>query len=188
MTQGPPAPVLRPLVRADVVEVVRLERELFGPSAWSTAMVQEELDGPGRWYVGLDQDGPGAPGPVGARPSPALIAYAGLWFDGEVAQVMTIGVAPAQQGRGLGSLLLDALLDRARGFAARAVLLEVRVDNAAAIGLYERAGFRTIGRRRRYYQPEDVDAFTMELALQPEQQPRPGRGAAEGSSTPGPGE
>ncbi|MBO1752303.1 ribosomal protein S18-alanine N-acetyltransferase [Actinotalea sp. BY-33] len=190
MTQRPPAPALRLLLPADVAEVVRLERELFGPSAWSAAMVREELDGPGRWYVGLDAEGPGAPGPVGARPSPALAAYAGLWFDGEVGQVMTIGVAPAQQGRGLGRLLLDALLDRARELGARAVLLEVRVDNAPAIGLYERAGFRTIGRRRRYYQPEDVDALTMELALQaePEQPPVPWRGVVEGSSTPGPGE
>lgn len=115
-------------------------------------MVLEELDGPGRWYIGLEQDGD-------------LMAYAGSWFDGQVAQVMTIGVAPSAQREGWGARLLEALIAHARGVSAEAVLLEVRVDNAPAIALYERFGFRTIGIRPRYYQPEDVDAQTMHLPL-----------------------
>lgn len=151
---------VRPLRPGDVPRVVELERELFGPSAWSEAMVREELEAPGRWYVAVDeeQDGP-------SLLPPRLMAYAGLWFDGDVAQVMTIGVAPAAWRRGLGSALLGALVEQARTLGAGAVLLEVRVDNEAALALYERFGFTVLGRRRRYYQPEDVDAFTMRLVL-----------------------
>ncbi|WP_149204248.1 ribosomal protein S18-alanine N-acetyltransferase [Actinotalea subterranea] len=155
MTAEAPAEV-RSLTDADVAEVVRLERALFGVSAWSEAMVREELAGPGRWYVGLDDDGAAAGG---------LAGYAGLWFDGDVAQVMTIGVAPHAQRCGLGARLLQALVDEARRLRASAVLLEVRVDNAPALALYERFGFTVLGRRRRYYQPEDVDAFTMRRLL-----------------------
>jgi ribosomal-protein-alanine N-acetyltransferase len=62
-------------------------------------------------------------------------------------------------------VLLDALVDHARSRRADAVLLEVRVDNGPALALYERSGFVRMGRRRGYYQPENVDAWTMRLDL-----------------------
>ncbi len=49
------------------------------------------------------------------------------------------------------------------------MMLEVRADNAAALRLYERAGFVLLSTRRRYYQPGDVDALVMrKLLLQEE--------------------
>lgn len=45
------------------------------------------------------------------------------------------------------------------------MLLEVRVDNDPALALYRRFGFARMGLRRRYYQPENVDAYTMSLDL-----------------------
>ena len=155
---------VRPLTRSDVPRIMALERALFGRSAWTELMVREELDAPGRWYVGVDGDDL-VRGDAGLTAPSRCIAYAGLWFDGDVAQVMTIGVAPAAQRRGLGSVLLDALVTRARALGAESVVLEVRVDNAPAIALYERFGFVVLGRRKRYYQPEDVDAWTMRLPL-----------------------
>lgn len=145
---------LRPLVPADLDALEAMEHALFGAGAWSRVSLAEELDGPGRWYVGA-QD----------RDSGELVGYAGLWFDGDDVQVMTIGTRPDAQGRGVGRLLLDALLGRARELRARGVLLEVRVDNAPALRLYERAGFERFGRRKGYYQPENVDAWTMRLRL-----------------------
>ena len=44
-------------------------------------------------------------------------------------------------------------------------MLEVRADNAAALALYEQAGFATISLRRRYYQPGDIDAVIMRKDL-----------------------
>ncbi|GGC10254.1 ribosomal protein S18-alanine N-acetyltransferase [Cellulomonas carbonis] len=143
---------VRALATADLPRLVELEHVLFGASAWTLGMLTEELGAPGRAYAGVDADG-------------VLVGYAGLWFDGDVAQVMTIGVDPAAQRRGIGTSLLAWVVDTARDLGASAVLLEVRVDNDAAITLYERHGFEVLGRRRRYYQPEDVDAFTMRLAL-----------------------
>lgn len=155
---------LRPLTTADVPRVVQIESALFGPSAWSESMVREELDARGRWYVGVDGEEP-VPGDVSLTSTSRCIAYAGLWFDGDVTQVMTIGVAPSAQRRGLGRLLLGALVGRSRELGAASVLLEVRVDNEPAIALYERFGFVVLGVRKRYYQPEDIDAWTMRLSL-----------------------
>ena len=127
---------LRPLVATDVPLVAELERQLFGPSAWSEPMIAGELHAPGRWYLAAVQG------------QDTLVGYAGLWFDGDAGQVMTIGVAPTLQRQGIGTLLL-----------------EVRVDKAPAMALYERFGFTILSRRRRYYQPEDADAWTMRLEL-----------------------
>lgn len=160
------AATLRPLTPADVPRVVELERQLFGPSAWSEAMIAGELHAPGRWYL------------AAVEGDDALVGYAGLWFDGDVTQVMTIGVAPVVQRHGVGAALLTALIERSRELGASAVLLEVRVDNVPAMTMYERFGFTVLGRRRRYYQPEDADAWTMRLELtapesEPESEPVP---------------
>ena len=143
---------VRALTAADLPAMEVMEHELFGTGAWSVAMLAEELVGPGRWYVGVEVDG-------------LLVGYAGLWFDGDDAQIMTIGTATARQGHGLGRVMLDALVARARELGAASVLLEVRVDNVPALRLYERAGFDRLGRRRGYYQPENKDAWTMRLDL-----------------------
>lgn len=146
------AAAVRPLGLVDVAAVATLERELFARSAWTEVMIREELGGLGRFYVGVDDD-------------EGLAGYAGSWFDGDVAQVMTIGVARRAQRRGLGRLLLHALLERAVADRASAVLLEVAVTNEPALALYRSEGFEVLARRRRYYQPEDLDAWTMRLAL-----------------------
>jgi ribosomal-protein-alanine N-acetyltransferase len=122
-------------------------------------MLADELAGLGRWYVVAE---PAVRDAVGGPP---VVGYAGLWFDGDVAQVMTIGVDPAYQRQGVGRELLRALLDRSRQLRATAVLLEVRVDNVPALAMYESFGFERLGVRKRYYQPEDVDAYTMRLDL-----------------------
>ncbi|MET4225506.1 ribosomal protein S18-alanine N-acetyltransferase [Oerskovia enterophila] len=150
---------LRPLRAADLPRVVRLEQELFGSSAWTYGMLAEELGALGRWYVSAEPVRLYAAGPQ------ELIGYAGLWFDGDVTQIMTIGVDPQYQHLGIGSVLLTALIDRSRQVGASAVLLEVRVDNDAALAMYGKFGFEQLGIRKRYYQPEDVDAYTMRLEL-----------------------
>jgi len=156
---------LRPLVAADVPRVLELESELFGAGAWSEWMIRDELAGRGRFYVALEVGRDGHGDDDGDPAGTGLVGYAGTWFDGVDAQVMTLGVASAAQGRGYGRVLLDALLAHERGRGAQHVFLEVRVDNGTAISLYEAAGFERLGVRRGYYQPENVDALTMRLAL-----------------------
>ncbi|GEL96624.1 ribosomal protein S18-alanine N-acetyltransferase [Cellulomonas terrae] len=143
---------VRALTPADLPALERMEVELFGPAAWSPESLAAEIVGPGRWYVGATVGG-------------ELVGYAGLWFDGFDAQVMTIGTDERFQGQGLGRLMLANLLDRAREVGAAVVLLEVRVDNLAALHLYESVGFERLGKRRGYYQPGNIDAWTMRLDL-----------------------
>jgi ribosomal-protein-alanine N-acetyltransferase len=151
---------LRPLESRDFDRVLELERELFGPGAWTYGMLAEELAGFGRWYVVAESTD--VLYEFGRRP---VVGYAGLWFDGDDAQVMTLGTARSYQHRGVGRALLQALVDRARTLRAGALLLEVAVDNSHALALYEQFGFVRLGIRKRYYQPEDKDAYTMRMDL-----------------------
>ncbi len=149
---------LRAMRSGDLPRVAALEVELFGVGAWSLAMLEGEWAGPG-WYIVATVPGtiPGAERVVG---------YAGLQCDGEAADITTIGVAPHAQRLGIGSMLMDALHERARLLGAGAVFLEVAVTNSAAISLYERYGYERLGVRKRYYQPENLDAYTMRLTLE----------------------
>jgi ribosomal-protein-alanine N-acetyltransferase len=130
----------------DIPAVAALEQALFpGDSPWTQAMFWSELAA-GHHYV------------VVCLPDGVILGYAGLAAGPDDADVQTIGVAPAAQGRGIGRRLLRDLLAAA---GPRAVHLEVRTDNAPAIALYESEGFTRIGLRRRYYQPSGADAYTM---------------------------
>ncbi|WP_267242921.1 ribosomal protein S18-alanine N-acetyltransferase [Streptomyces sp. PR69] len=154
------APVLREMRWWDLEQVLALEQALFPEDAWSPGMFWSELAharGPRatRRYI------------VAERPADGrIVGYAGLGAAGGLGDVLTIAVAPEEQGGGLGSLLLTELLRHATAFECDEVLLEVRVDNTRAQKLYERFGFEPIGFRRGYYQPGNVDALVMRLTVQ----------------------
>jgi [ribosomal protein S18]-alanine N-acetyltransferase len=67
------------------------------------------------------------------------------------AEILSIAVASARQGRGLARQLLDTNLRRLAALGARSVFLEVEEGNVSARRLYRRAGFREVGRREAYY-------------------------------------
>jgi len=73
-------------------------------------------------------------------------------FAGGEAEILSVAVASARRGRGLARALLNLHLRRLAGLGAGAVFLEVDEDNEPARRLYQRAGFREVGRRPGYYQ------------------------------------
>ncbi|HKN69409.1 MAG TPA: GNAT family N-acetyltransferase, partial [Gemmatimonadaceae bacterium] len=78
-----------------------------------------------------------------------------------------IAVLPGEQRRGVGTLLLDDFLDRAREKGGSRVHLEVR-DGNPAIDMYRSAGFSPVGRRRNYYHATSgrrYDAITLAYQL-----------------------
>jgi ribosomal-protein-alanine N-acetyltransferase len=83
-------------------------------------------------------------------------------------EVLTLGVSGAARRRGVARALMCAVLGAAREAKAEAVFLEVAMDNAAAVGLYEGLGFARAGLRPAYYDrgPRGrVDALVMRLDL-----------------------
>jgi ribosomal-protein-alanine N-acetyltransferase len=147
----PPDVVIDVLQAADADRCAALEQVLFpGDEPWSAAAFREELRA-GHTYLAARIDG-------------ELVGYGGIAVvgspPGAEAEIHTIGVDPAQQGRGIGRTLLRGLLTAADALHAT-VFLEVRTDNEPARALYESEGFAVVGLRRRYYRPSGADAHTM---------------------------
>lgn len=135
---------------ADADRCGELEAQLFpGDDPWPATAFIRELESEHNHYVA-------------ARVDERLVGYAGITRLGRKPpfeyEIHTIGVDPAHQGAGIGRELLNRILDIAVGGV---VFLEVRTDNAAAIGLYESVGFTKMGLRKRYYRVSGADAYTM---------------------------
>ena len=91
----------------------------------------------------------------------AIVGFAGLWLMIDEAHITTIASHPDHRGRGVGELMLGALIDIGYEIGARHVTLEVRVSNHIAQNLYRKYGFRDAGIRRRYYSDNHEDALIM---------------------------
>lgn len=102
-----------------------------------------------------------------AAAAPLLGYFLAMKGVGEM-HLLNISVAPAQQGRGLARLMLDALCRLCREQACEQLWLEVRASNDRARALYHRYGFVEVGLRRAYYpvlQGPREDALVMNLVL-----------------------
>ena len=136
---------IAPMAATDAPRCAELEHVVFdGDDPWGPEAFLEALAA-GHHYLS-------------AREGESLIGYVGLARAGKEAEVHTLAVDPAHQGRGIGRALLRAVLDHAVG--AR-VFLEVRTDNEPAIQLYRSEGFTVVGIRRGYYRPSGADSLTM---------------------------
>lgn len=81
------------------------------------------------------------------------------------AELETIAVAAEGQRRGLGSRLLNALIEELRSEQVTQLILEVRASNRVAVGFYSAHGFGETGRRPRYYADPEEDAVLLGLRL-----------------------
>ncbi|PVE97134.1 ribosomal protein S18-alanine N-acetyltransferase [Microbacterium sp. TPD7012] len=145
---------LRPAIPADLDAIMLIENRSFPTDAWSAETMAAELASPHGQYLIDEHDG-------------VVIGYGGIRaLQGSAdADIQTIALLAGHRGEGRGRALLRALLAAARERGAREVFLEVRADNPAAAGLYLAEHFEEIGRRPRYYQPDDVDAIVMRRDL-----------------------
>ena len=149
---------VRDLTSEDLGWVADQEKAIFGTSAWSPELIAADFAQGLRRYRGLDIDG-------------ALAGYAVYGFDGDAFHLMNLAVAPGARGEGLSRVLMDDFLAEARRLGVAEAWLEVAVTNDAALALYRSHGFEEVRVRRRYYQPEGVDALVMRLRIDPVTEP-----------------
>jgi [ribosomal protein S18]-alanine N-acetyltransferase len=76
-------------------------------------------------------------------------------------------LVPAHARRqGIGGMLVQTVLAWARDRGAKEIWLEVRESNTRALGLYQRCGFTTAGRRPGYYVDPPEDALLMRCRIE----------------------
>ena len=149
-----PQPSTLRSMREDDLEAVHAIEVRAYPFPWTLGIFRDCLHADYQAWVLLLHDG-------------EVIGYFMMSLAAGEAHLLTVCVAPEQQGRGYGRTLLRAILQIARGRGAQRVFLEVRPSNTGAIALYFDEGFNEIGRRPRYY-PAKVgreDALVMAIEL-----------------------
>ena len=150
-TRATALPRLRALREADIDALLEIESTSFS-DPWNRAMFSEELSAPGRAWIVAEDGG-------------CVVGYAGIAVLVDEAHLMNIAVRQDLRGAGLGNRLLQRAIELAVESGASALTLEVRASNGAAIALYESAGLRIEGVRRRYYADTGEDGLVMTLDL-----------------------
>ena len=143
-----------PMTPADIGEVLALEEDVY-PHPWSRGNFVDSLNsGYTAWLV---RDGIGE-----------VVGYFLLMSAVDEAHLLNVAVAAHYQRSGLGKYLLDKIAACARGLFAASILLEVRPSNLRALKVYEKYGFKEIGRRKGYYPAHNglrEDAIVMRYTL-----------------------
>ena len=163
----PVAPEMVPIARDDAAALSRLHGLAFDApgGGWGAGEFATLLGQPGVHGFRAVRPAPAPlPGPLATFQAAAEARGFVLVRDvaGE-AEVLTIAVHPAWQGRGVGRLLMDAALRELYARRATALFLEVDEGNDPALALYRRLGFTEVGRREGYY--GGAAALTMRLDL-----------------------
>ena len=174
--------VIEPMQLRDVAEVMEIERVSF-PSPWSARAYRYELqeNNLSHYLVArprrpLTKKEPGFGAGlrrerlverlrrslgVAVPPEVNILGYGGFWRMAGEAHISTIAVRPEWRRRGIGELLLVAMLEWAVELGADLATLEVRVSNVAAQSLYQKYGFAKVGLRPHYYRDRGEDALIM---------------------------
>jgi [ribosomal protein S18]-alanine N-acetyltransferase len=145
-------PLYRRMTAADLDTVMAIENRIY-PYPWTRGNFVDSLTAGHHCWI-ADVRG-------------TIVGYSVAAIAAGEAHLLNLSIGAEWQRRGLGAELLRFIAKLAEDYAAERIILEVRPSNAAALALYRRAGFGTIGVRRAYYPARDgrEDAVVLELAL-----------------------
>lgn len=143
---------LKPITIEQLPAVVELDQLCFN-GLWTQEAYQREIESPNSDLLGLSI-------PEADKNLP-ILGVGCLWAIVDEAHITMVAVHPHYRGQGFGRALLFGLLKSARARGMQRATLEVRESNQAALSLYQKFGFQTAGRRRRYYQDNNEDALIL---------------------------
>ena len=122
-------------------------------SQWSPVQLKTRIDNQQIWMALENQN---------------LIAYLAFQALFDELELLNIVVSPNYRNQGVAKQLMDKLFALALEAGKQACILDVAVDNQAALRLYQQYGFVEEGRRKNYYhksQGQAVDALLMRKIL-----------------------
>lgn len=135
----------------DVSAVAELERLCFS-DPWSESSISGELNNALSCWLVADIGG-------------TVAGYVGSQTVLDGSDMMNIAVSPIYRRQGIAESLVISLCEKLKERGSICLLLEVRISNEAAIGLYEKLGFLPVGKRKNYYRNPKEDALIMRKEL-----------------------
>lgn len=128
-------------------QLLDIERKSFG-NPWSKTAFISEMGLDYSFTIGITDPG-----------ETTLYAFSVFWLVEDEIHILNIAVNPEFRRQGFAKVLIDYILGQAHAVICQFVYLEVRINNLAAISLYEKTGFTLVGKRPRYYSDTGEDAL-----------------------------
>ncbi len=142
-----PELLIRPMEHKDVECISRIEEETFS-MPWSLDAFTEMLSNKNaRYYVAE----------LGGR----VVGSCGMLMAAGEGNITNVVIEQKVRGAGIGTKMLQYLIEDGRRIGLAAFTLEVRVSNSAAIHVYEKLGFHSEGVRPGFYEKPKEDALIM---------------------------
>src|SRR5262245_30614847 len=151
---------IRPMTEHDLLEVVEIE-ESSGLSRWGWSAYYAELQSVNRSLMLVAR----LCQPLQNGANFDIAGYIAARFNAGELHINNVAVREVFRGKGLGSALLNHVLEEGKVLGATAAFLEVRYGNIPAQGLYKKCGFELVGRRKNYYSDPPEDALIMSAKL-----------------------
>ena len=118
---------------------------------WNENILRKELEDENSKYIVIKE-------------KDKILGFAGVWISPVDAQITNIVVKKDSRKNGIGSLLLERLIEIAKNAKQEVLRLEINENNKPAINLYNKYGFEQVGLRKKYYNGRD-NAVLMDLKL-----------------------
>ena len=148
--------MIRRMVAEDIPQVEQIERSLFS-DAWSEQGFLDTLDSPYAIALAAVE----TKGDTIEKGQDRILGYIIMYVSFEEGEISNVAVTETAQKQGIGSALLQAILEIGSEESVTRFILEVRVSNKPAIALYNKYEFKQIGIRRDFYEKPREDALIM---------------------------
>ena len=119
---------------------------------WSFDVLEDELECDNSYVI------------VAKNTDNTIVGFAGLKTILDEADIMNIVVKKDFRHNGIGSILLENLINYSKNMNMKTITLEVNENNLSAIRLYDKFSFDKLGIRKKYYNGES-DAIIMSKKL-----------------------
>lgn len=133
------------------VNLLKSELEEKFDNFWTYRILKSEIDNINSRYIV-------------AKINMEIVGFAGIIIACDTAEIMNIVSKKDKRGLGIGSKMLDSLINLAKQNNCSNITLEVNSSNIPAIKLYEKFNFKQVGLRKKYYN-NTYDAILMTLYL-----------------------
>ncbi len=125
----------------DFEEIKDILQEEFD-EFWKPSILKSELESENSKYIV-------------AKKENQIVGFAGIWISPVDVEITNIVTKKTERKNGIGSALLDKLIEMAKETGRETISLEVNENNFPAGALYEKKGFEVVGIRKKYYNGKD---------------------------------
>ena len=143
--------LVRKMTESDVARVALIEKANFS-QPWSENAFLTAMDSSDNILVVAEAEG-------------NILGYVCMYVSIDEGEITNVAVDESSRKKGVGVALLKHVFEEAKENDVSRIVLEVRVSNSPAIGLYKKLGFEELGIRKGFYDMPKEDASIMEYKI-----------------------